>query len=74
MQKGQKLINEKMENPRDGEHGGGGERSPRELLRMTMNIEAMPNQKPQWDFKFAPRRRDRTHLFSQSFSYFSCGT
>jgi len=29
VQKGQKLVNEKMENPHDGEDGGGGERSPR---------------------------------------------
>ncbi|XP_066391182.1 uncharacterized protein [Miscanthus floridulus] len=46
--KGQKLVNEKMENPHDGQHGGG-ERNPRvQLLRMTVNIEAMPNQKRQW--------------------------
>ena len=46
VQKGQKLVNEKKENPHDGEHGVGGERSPKvQLLRMTMNIEAMLNQK-----------------------------
>jgi hypothetical protein len=49
VQKGQKLVNEKMESPHDGEHGGGGESSQRvQLLQMTMNIEAMLNQKQQW--------------------------
>ena len=49
VQKGQKLVNEKMENPHDGEHEEGGESSPRmQLLRMTVNTETMPNQKREW--------------------------
>lgn len=47
--------------------GGGGERSPREqLLRTTMNIEAMTNQKRQWYQIHSKAQVQRAHLFAQS--------
>jgi hypothetical protein len=45
--------------------GGGGERSPRELLlRTTVNIEAMANQKRQW---YQVRSKSQVWNFSQRF-------